>query len=179
MTIRNIIYVPDPHLRHKASPIKTFAGVGLEQLVADMVATMRQHQGVGLAGPQIGVGQRIFVAARPGPGPNAAATPPAAEMIYALLNPEISHISGTLQEGQEACLSLPGWVGLVARPTWVAVRAQDVRGQPLRLKVAGVLARIFMHEIDHLNGILYTDHISDTAKLWQEQEEEEGPGVGS
>ena len=78
-------------------------------------------------------------------------------------------------EGQEGCLSIPGWQGLVERPTWVEVKAQNINGKKFKLKVDDLLARIFLHEIDHLNGVLFIDHIKEPEKLWQippETEEE-------
>jgi peptide deformylase len=166
-------------LRQKANTITQFTPE-LKQLAADMLETMHCYDGVGLAGPQIGVMTRTFVAEIPAVEDEETDQPLAnTSESYVPINPEIIKTSTDLVEGQEGCLSIPGWAGLVERPEWVEVKAQDVTGQPLKLKVVGLLARIFMHEIDHLNGILYTDHISDTAKLWQEQEEEGGPGVGS
>jgi peptide deformylase len=164
MAIRNIIHYPDPKLRQKANKIRTFQA-NLKQLADDMLATMRSHDGVGLAGPQIGVMQRIFVAEisrrteNGDPHPHSGVT-------YILINPEIRKTAKDLVEGQEGCLSRPGWAGLVERPAWVEIEAQDLDGQPLKLKADGLLARIFFHEIDHLNGILYTDHITAPEKLW-------------
>jgi len=177
MTIRKVVYVPDTRLRQKANSIKDFTP-NLKQLVEDMFETMRCHKGVGLAGPQIGVMQRIFVAQIPVPTDDNDVEPhPQSGVPFALLNPEIIRTSQTLVESQEGCLSIPGWAGLVDRPEWVEVRAQDIEGRPQKLKAEGFLARIFMHELDHLNGILYTDHIFDKAKLWQLEDEADENGV--
>lgn len=166
MTIQKIIYAGDARLRQKADPIKQFTPQ-LEQLAIDMLDTMRNCQGVGLAGPQIGVMQRIFVAEIPASRGEGQTPHPQSGTTYILVNPEIVTTSGNLVEGQEGCLSLPNWYGLVPRPGWVEVKAQDVTGREIKLKVDDLLARIFLHEIDHLNGILFIDHITDLHKLWQ------------
>ncbi|MCB0153242.1 MAG: peptide deformylase [Anaerolineae bacterium] len=165
MTTRTVIYVPDERLRRKAATITQFTP-DLNQLSIDMLETMRSCEGVGLAGPQIGVMDRIFVAEIPLPKEQVEPPPPHSGETYVLINPEILKFSTDLVEGQEGCLSIPGWAGLVERPEWVEVKALDVTGQPLKIKAVGLLARIFMHEMDHLNGVLYTDHITDPEKLW-------------
>ena len=166
MTTQTIIYVPDERLRQKANTITQFSAE-IKLLAADMLETMRSYDGVGLAGPQIGVMRRIFVAEIPAvEGETDQPLPPRGES-YVLINPELIKTSTNLVEGQEGCLSIPHWAGLVERPEWVEVKAQDVEGQPFTLKAAGLLARVFLHEMDHLNGILYTDHITDPEKLWE------------
>ena len=176
MTIREVVYVPDMRLRQKANTIKDFTP-DIKQLVEDLLETMRCHEGVGLAGPQIGIMQRIFVAQIPVPTAEDAEPHPQSGIPFALLNPEIIRTSQTLIEGQEGCLSIPGWVGLVNRPEWVEVRAQDVKGRSQKLKAEGFLARIFLHELDHLNGILYTDHILTKDNLWQIDDQDDEDGV--
>jgi peptide deformylase len=166
MTIQTVIYVPDERLRQKANTITQFTSE-LKQLAADMLETMHSCDGVGLAGPQIGVMIRIFVAQLPTVEGDADQPLSDISEPYVLINPEIIKTSIDLVEGQEGCLSIPGWAGFVERPEWVEVKAQDVAGQPFKLRAAGLLARIFMHEMDHLNGILYTDHITDSEKLWE------------
>lgn len=165
MPIRKVIYAGDPRLRQKAKKVKQFTPA-LKQLAEDMLETMRSYQGVGLAGPQIGVMQRIFVAESPAPEDDNGREPHAAAS-YVLVNPEITKTSPELVEGQEGCLSIPTWYGLVERPLWVEVKAQDVTGRKIKLKADGLLARVIMHELDHLNGVLFIDHIKDPAKLWQ------------
>jgi peptide deformylase len=172
MAVRKVIYVDDERLRQKAKKVKTFTP-GLKQLAQDMLETMRNYQGVGLAGPQIGVMQRIFVAEIPVSGDDGEEPHPQSGQSYVLVNPEIVKTSPDLVEGQEGCLSIPNWQGLVERPQWVEVKAQDVNGRRIKLKVDNYLARIFSHEIDHLNGVLFTDHIKDPAKLWRVEEEEQ------
>ncbi len=172
MTIREIVYVDDPRLRQKANYIRAFTPE-LHTLAQDMLETMRHHEGVGLAGPQIGVMTRIFVAEIPRPPDGETEPHPQSGVSYVLINPEIIKIAQNLVEGKEGCLSIPKWAGLVERPAWVAVRARGLDGQTLHLKVDDLLARIFMHEIDHLNGVLYTDYITDPDKLWPVEEDEE------
>lgn len=166
MAVRQVIYVGDDRLRQKAKKVKQFTPA-LKQLAEDMVETMRHHYGVGLAGPQIGVMQRIFVAEIPVPEDDEIEPHPQSGRTYILVNPKVVKTSNDLVEGEEGCLSMPGWQGLVARPEWVEIRAQDINGRKLKLKVDDHLARIFMHETDHLDGVLYIDHITDKDKLWK------------
>jgi peptide deformylase len=166
MTVRKIIYTGDDRLRQKAKKVTHFKA-GLKQLAADMLETMRCHEGVGLAGPQIGVMQRIFVAEIPASRGEGDEPHPQSGQSYVLLNPEIIKSSTEMAEGQEGCLSIPNLLGLVDRPEWLVVKAQDVNGRKFKLKADGLLARIFMHEIDHLNGVLFIDHITDPEKIWQ------------
>lgn len=171
MTIREVVYVDDPRLRQKANHIREFTPE-LNVLAQDMLETMRHHDGVGLAGPQIGVMARIFVAEIPLPDDETEPHPQSG-VSYVLINPEIIKTGQKLVEGREGCLSIPKWAGLVDRPEWVTVHAKNIEGQPIKLKVNELLARIFMHEIDHLNGVLYTDYITDPEKLWPVEEDEE------
>ncbi len=183
MPIREIVVVEDPRLREKAKSIERFTPK-LEQLGQDMLETMRAHSGLGLAGPQIGVMQRIFVAEVPLPvAENSEPRHPSAGESFIIVNPVILKTSKTTGEGEEGCLSIPAMRGLVERPAWIEVSAQDVNGHPLKLKVDGLLARIFLHETDHLDGILFVDHITDSSKLWQllpqtEPQKKEKTGAG-
>ncbi len=166
MATRKIIYADDERLRRQAKKVNRFTP-DLKQLALDMLETMRSHQGVGLAGPQIGVMQRIFVAEIPVLMDNGQEPHPQSGVSYVLVNPKIVKTSNRMVEDQEGCLSIPTWYGLVDRPEWVEIKAQDVSGRKFKLKVDDLLARIFLHEIDHLNGILFIDHIKDSEKLWQ------------
>jgi peptide deformylase len=174
MAIRNVIYINDERLRQKAKKIKQFTP-GLKQLAEDMLETMRSYKGVGLAGPQIGVMQRIIVAEIPASRSETDEPHPQSGVTYVLINPEIVQTAEDLVEGREGCLSIPTWYGSVERPEWVEVKAQDLNGQKIKLKVDDLLARIFMHELDHLDGILFIDYIKDTQKLWQVLPEDEAP----
>jgi peptide deformylase len=129
----------------------------LVALAGEMLETMRQANGVGLAAPQVGVSQRFFVAELP--EDEETGEP---RETYILFNPEIVKGRGE-QIGYEGCLSIPGTVGEVARREEVTVQGMDERGRTARYKVQGYLARVFQHEIDHLDGVLYIDKLTDPA----------------
>jgi peptide deformylase len=173
MAVREIIFANDPRLRQKAKQVKQF-GPALERLAEDMLETMHADHGVGLAAPQIGLLQRIFVAYLPEDEEDPQSGKP-----YVLVNPKVVKASRDEVEGEEGCLSIPTWYGLVSRPDWVIVKGQDVNGKPMRMKVEGFLARVFLHEMDHLDGILFVDRVESPDKLWQvkpedmQQEEQE------
>lgn len=120
-----------------------------------MLETMRQANGVGLAAPQVGVLQRLFVAELP--EDEESGRP---KETYILFNPELVKGRGE-QVGLEGCLSIPGYVGEVARFEEVTVKGLDEQGRPVRYKAEGYLARAFQHELDHLDGVLYTDRLTD------------------
>ena len=124
-------------------------------LAKQMLETMREANGVGLAAPQVGVLQRLFVVEVPEDEENDE---PAQTFI--LFNPKIIKGRGE-QIGYEGCLSIPGYIGEVARRERVTVEGVNGAGNPVRLKAEGYLARVFQHEIDHLDGILYTDRLTD------------------
>ncbi len=167
MTLRKIIYADDPRLRQKAKKVKRF-GPELKKLATDMLETMRESNGVGLAGPQIGVMQRIFVAEIP-----EGEDDPYSGKSFVIINPEITKRSEEIEEGQEGCLSIPGWYGLVNRHASIEIKARTWNGKTVKLRPSGFLARVFQHENDHLDGILFVDHISEAEKLWQIQPEDE------
>ncbi len=120
-----------------------------------MLETMRNANGVGLAAPQVGVLLRLFVVELPEDEENDL--PPE---TYILFNPEIVKGKGE-QVGYEGCLSIPGYIGEVARQEEITVKGLDERGRKVRYSLEGYLARVFQHEIDHLNGVLYTDRLTD------------------
>lgn len=129
----------------------------LVALAQQMLETMRQANGVGLAAPQVGILQRFFVVELPAEEENNL---PAETFI--LFNPEIVKNAGE-QIGYEGCLSIPGYIGEVARAEKVTIQGLDEKGHPVRYKAEGYLARVFQHELDHLEGILYTDRLTDPA----------------
>jgi peptide deformylase len=159
MAVREIITIGHPTLRLKARKVTKF-GPELKQFVDDMIETMRNAPGVGLAAPQVNVSERIIVIETPADEEEGI---PAE--LYAFVNPEIVKTSRETAEGQEGCLSIPGYVGDVERHAWIVVRGQDAYGKPQRVRAHDYLARIFQHEIDHLDGTLFIDHISDPAKI--------------
>lgn len=146
MTVRTILTMDKPVLRAKAKKISRFDHY-LERLVNDMWETMREAPGVGLAAPQIGESIRVLVAEYE-------------EEHVALVNPEILKRSEEIEYGTEGCLSIPGLVGDdVPRHYAVTVKGRDPKGKEIRVKAEGWWARVLQHEIDHLDGILYIDHI--------------------
>jgi peptide deformylase len=139
-----------PVLEAKAKPVERF-DEKLALLCEDMFSSMYAASGVGLAAPQIGMGIRLAVIdVTVGKNPEAR---------LVLANPEIIHIEGDQRE-EEGCLSLPSFRGAVLRPSYVTIRAQNVTGKTFEMKGEGLLARAFCHEIDHLNGILFIQHLS-------------------
>ena len=151
MSIRKIATIPDPVLRRKARKVTDF-GPELQTLIDDMVDTMREAPGVGLAAPQVSESLRVLVVEF---GDEEDETVP--PKLYAVVNPEITRGSNELVSGTEGCLSVPGFLGEVERMESITLRGQNRHGQPIRIKSNGWLARIFQHEIDHLNGEIFTD----------------------
>lgn len=163
MTIREITHFPEDVLRKKAAPVDSF-DEDLRTLIADMVETMRIAPGVGLAAPQIGISKRVIVVEF---GSEDDEKLP--RQLYVVVNPEIESRSDEILTGIEGCLSVPGVVGEVDRSEIVTVRGQDASGKKIRIRAQGWLARIFQHEIDHINGVLYTDRAET---LWQPDPDE-------
>ena len=141
---------PDPILEKPTAPVTKF-DAELEQLAEDMFASMYAAQGVGLAAPQIGLSVRIAVV------DVTAGKNPEAKIVLA--NPEIIHAEGEKRE-EEGCLSVPGFRGYVMRPHFVTLRAQNAKGETFEMRGEDLLARAFCHEIDHLHGILFLQHLS-------------------
>jgi len=146
---RPIVLAGDPVLRKKSKKVKSF-GPSLPALVQDMLDSMRAADGLGLAAPQIGVSLRVIIIEMP-PQIDKEGNQVQPSQLYVYCNPEIIKSSGE-EEGQEGCLSVPGWVGEIKRATSVTVKGQDTKGHRIRTKAKGLLARAFQHEIDHLNG---------------------------
>jgi len=148
--IYDVVKYGDPVLEKPTKPITKF-DAELEELIEDMFATMYAAQGVGLAAPQIGKNIRIAVVdVTSGKNPEAK---------IVLANPEITHAEGEKRE-EEGCLSIPGFRGYVVRPQFVTVKAQNAKGEWFDMRGEDLLARAFCHEIDHLNGILFLQHLS-------------------
>ncbi|WP_040825291.1 peptide deformylase [Thermanaerovibrio velox] len=161
--VMKIRVFPDPVLREPVDPVEDF-GSDLSKLLADMWATMYVKDGIGLAAPQVGISKSLAVIDYHGER-------------YTLINPEVLDAEGD-EEGEEGCLSFPGIFVKVHRPTRIRVRFQDESGDPREMDVHGFLARVFMHEIDHLKGKLLIDHVSPmrrhmiTSKLKKRSAEE-------
>ena len=143
MAKRKIVKVGDPVLRQKCRPVEKF-DARLHALIDDMIDTMHDADGVGLAAPQVGILRRVVVIEC------------VEGEILELVNPRIVAFAGT-QEAQEGCLSIPGEAGITRRPMHVTVRAQDRNGNEVEYSGSDLLARAFCHELDHLDGKLYVD----------------------
>jgi len=158
MPIREIVTLPDPGLRRKARPVTKFDS-DLQTLIEDMIETMRAAPGVGLAAPQVGISERVIVVEYGNEEDEEAP-----KKLYAVVNPELKVTSTETELGVEGCLSVPGLLGEVERSLAVTVKGLNRHGQPMRVKAKGWLARIFQHEIDHLNGVVFTDRAT---KVWK------------
>ena len=141
MGIRKILTVKDPALHKVCKPVEKF-DAKLHKLLDDMAETLEEANGVGLAAPQIGILRRVVIV-------------DTGEEILELVNPTLVETSGE-QEGAEGCLSVPGKYGIVKRPYYATVRAQDRFGEWFEVQGEELIARCFCHELDHLDGILYT-----------------------
>ena len=162
MALLGIVTVGDANdevLFKPASRVREF-GPALHKLLDDMLDTMREAPGVGLAAPQVGVGLRVAVIEYPEDEEDAENT----KRVYELINPEIVKQKGS-DSGQEGCLSIPGLAADVDRATYVLIKAQDRYGKEIRIKAYDWLARIFLHEIDHLHGVLMTDKATQVYKI--------------
>ena len=174
MAILEIVTPPNPTLRQRAKKVRSITPA-IETLIENMIETMRTANGVGLAAPQVDVGQRVIVIEY-GEGvedPEIENKPP---KLYVVINPEIVRHSKNTVLGNEACLSLPGYYGEVVRYETITVKGLDRNGKSFRLKSKGWLARIFQHEIDHIDGILYIDRANEVWKI-EETQIEVSPGV--
>jgi len=164
MALRKVIVKGDPLLHRKSREVKEITH-RIRVLVEDMWDTMYEASGVGLAAPQVGVLRRVAVIdvteppeEEEGEDEENAEPAPEPEIIkYVLINPEIVEISEDKVTTKEGCLSVPGFVGTVERPARVKVRAMDLDGNSFEVEGEGMLAKAILHEIDHLEGILYTD----------------------
>ena len=148
MALRHILTKEEPALYKTCRPVTAF-NAHLHQLLDDMADTLAQANGVGLAAPQVGVLRRAVIVLETNVPEGEA------ERLIELVNPEIIASEG-LQRGAEGCLSVPGEYGLVERPMKVRVRAQDRDGAWFEVEGEGLTARCFCHEIDHLNGVVFT-----------------------
>jgi len=175
MTIREIVTAPDPILRQRARKVRAVTKE-IQTLMDDMVETMRAAPGVGLAAPQVGVSQRVIVVeyAEPIEDPEAPPQPP---KLYAVANPEIVRHSSDTEIAYEGCLSVPGYIGEVERFSNVTIKGLNRSGYPFRLKARGWIARIFQHEINHLDGTLYIDLATKVSRIEELKIPEGTPSV--
>lgn len=186
MSLLPIVRLGHPALRQTADPVdpERIGEAVFQQLIDDMFETMQDAQGVGLAAPQVGLGQQIFVYAAVDPD-----LPPSEDEdpeLFALVNPALQPESGELVYDWEGCLSISDLRGLVPRHPAVRVQGLDRHGNEVDYRVSGYIARIVQHEFDHLNGIIFLDRMRDLRSLafadeWAEfmtTEDEDGPPVG-
>jgi peptide deformylase len=159
MAVLPIRTVPDPILRQKTKRIRTI-DKSVKKLIADMQETLHAEEGrVGLAAPQVGVSLRATVICIPG------------EEDIILINPEIVRKRGE-RSVTEGCLSIPGYIGQITRAESVTAKGQDINGKDIRIKAEELLAQALEHEIDHLDGVLYVDHLDDPDDLRQIEPED-------
>ena len=151
MAIIPIRVVPDPVLRQKSKRVKAIDG-SVQRLIGSMIETMHSASGVGLAAPQVGVPLRVIVIGLP------------EEENIVLINPEIVRRSGE-RLVNEGCLSVPGYFGEIKRAQSVRVKGRNLSGKEIRIKAEELMAQALEHEIDHLNGVLYIDHLENIDKL--------------
>ena len=162
MAIRTIREMPDEILQKKCKPV-TEMTPRLKELVADMIETMHEASGVGLAAPQVGVLKRIFVVDVSEDG----------DEVYVCVNPEILEAEGEKLD-YEGCLSVPGYSGKVRRAERVKLRAFNENMEPFEVEATELLARAFQHECDHLDGIMYTEEMEGELVRNEDLQEQEG-----
>jgi len=168
VAVRPILQADEMVVGRKAKKVRDF-GPSLKALVHDMVETMRAAPGIGLAAPQIGVPLRVIAVELP---PVEGEEDPQRGKLFVICNPEMVKSWGE-EEGDEGCLSLPGYVGEVKRASRVTVKGQDLKGKKIRIKAQGLLARALQHEIDHLNGMLFTARLESIDRLRRLEKAEE------
>jgi len=151
MAILKVLTVPEPVLRQKSKRVKNIDG-SIQKLAGDMIETMHAASGVGLAAPQVGVPLRVIVIGMP------------EEEDFVLINPQIVRKNGERMV-TEGCLSVPGYFGEIQRAQRVTAKGKDLSGKEIRIKAEELLAQALEHEIDHLNGVLYIDHLESKDRL--------------
>jgi len=158
MTVRNVLRMGDPRLREVAKPVSEFDSADLHELLADMRETMAAYDGAGLAAVQIGVMLRVMIF-----GVDDNPRYPDAEPVpmTVLINPDFEILDADQEDGWEGCLSVPGMRGIVPRYSRIRYRGYDEYGSLIERDAENFHARVFQHEFDHLNGILYPDKIED------------------
>lgn len=162
MTVRDVLRMGHPVLRSRAKPVEKLATPELRALVEDMKETMKAKNGAGLAAPQIGVGQRVVIFGVDGNPryPDAEPVP-----FTVLVNPKLTMLSREIEEDWEGCLSVPGMRGVVPRYVKVRYTGFDPEGNPIDRVAEGFHARVVQHEVDHLDGILYPQRMTDLTRF--------------
>jgi len=164
MAIMPVIKMDNPLLHRKAKRVRKVDD-SIQKLIDNMIETMHDIEGVGLAAPQVGVPLQVVVIQLPDE-----------EDVITLINPEVVKISEETEMMMEGCLSLPGYNGDVKRSTSVTVKARDRQGKPIRIKGEGLMAQVLQHETDHINGIVFVDHLESMDELRKNEEDEEETG---
>lgn len=159
MALRNIVTEGDPILRKKCREVAEVDD-RIRTIMEDMLETMHEYNGVGIAAPQVGIMRRMFIA-EPEPGET-----------YYMINPKIIDQKGS-QTGEEGCLSVPGYVGTVTRPAYVKIEALNLEGERYVLDAKDFLATIISHEYDHLEGTLFVDKAKDIHEAYESEDEYE------
>lgn len=145
----------DAVLRKKATPIKDPKSPEIQKLIQDMIVTMKEAKGLGLAAPQVGVSLRVFTVDIEG-------------KTYVFINPEIKDLSLEKVPFEEGCLSVPKIWGPVIRPKKLTIKALDENGRLIKIRAKGLMARVIQHEMDHLNGILFIDKAEKLSKIGED-----------
>ena len=173
MSLLKIIRLGHPKIRQEAEPVslEELHSSEIQRLIDDMVETMRDAHGVGIAAPQVHVAKQIIVIEVSPENPRYPNQPAVPLMV--LLNPTIVDHAETTEEGWEGCLSVPDLRGLVPRWTRVSVNGLDRRGQSVQLDAEGFFARVIQHEVDHLNGRVFLDRLPDLKTLTHLREYEQ------
>jgi len=164
MAIMPVIKMDNPVLHQKAKRVRKIDD-SIQKLIDNMIETMHNIEGVGLAAPQVGVPLQVVVIQLPD-----------GEEVITLINPEVVKISEETEMMMEGCLSLPGYNADVKRSTSITVKARDRQGKPIRIKGEGLLAQVLQHETDHINGIVFVDHLESVDELHKTEEDEEKTG---
>ena len=157
MAIRNVVTEGDEILRKRCREVGEVTD-RIKMTMQDMLETMREQYGVGIAAPQVGIMRRMFIAE------------PEPDRVYFMINPVILEQSGS-QIDDEGCLSVPGMIGTVERPDWIKMQAMDLNGETHVYEFEGFDARVMCHEYDHLEGILYIDKAENIRSVEEEMEE--------
>ena len=159
MAVRKITLIGEDVLRREARKVKKF-DKELHRLIDDMVETMRDAPGIGLAAPQVGISQRVLVVEL-----DEDEEDPQSGTLWEFVNPEIVYFSDEELEGEEGCLSIPNIVGDVWRSQKIVIKGQNRFGKPQKVEAIDWLARVFQHEVDHLNGVLFLDRVEGPQDL--------------
>ena len=164
MAIMPIVKMDNPVLHQKAKRVRKIDD-SIQKLIDNMIDTLHDIEGLGLAAPQVGVPLQVVVIQLP-----------EEEDVITLINPEVVKISEETETMMEGCLSLPGYNADVKRSTSITVKARDRQGKLIRVKGEGLLAQVLQHETDHIKGTVFVDHLESMDKLHKTEEEKEETG---